>query len=129
MPTPQLTTECLLSSKSESITNEKAANWRLNYRRYRPKCQQRLYLLRNSSSLTYSAMAAVEVIQFRPIFLALSFPFSAKCRRWVALSPDRAAASLSEISRSSSNGPQPVVQAREIIRDVTGMCINLKEPQ
>src|SRR5438477_12109515 len=99
---------------------------RLNNIRYRMKCQVRLFLygslLRISGFFRYSATAAVVVTQLRPIFLAESLPFSAKCRRWPELIPDRAAASLSEINRSSSNGPWPAFSAQAIISSRIQPC-------
>ena len=85
----------------------------------------RLYLygslLRNSRLPRYSATAAGVVNQSRPIFVASRRPFLARSARWELLIPNWAAASLSEINRSSSNGPFAYIQAEGIIAGSTNL--------
>src|SRR5947209_15329609 len=81
-----------------------------NHIRYQLRFQLRLYFSgsfrRNSAFARYSATAPGVVIQFLPTLKARSRPFRARSRSWASLRPDKAAASVSEISRSFSNGPQ-----------------------
>lgn len=90
--------------------NKTAANWRPHYRRFHLNCQPRLCLygslLRSWALARYSATAAGVVTQLFPTLKARSLPVLAKSLSWEILSPNRADASVIDISRSSSsNGP------------------------
>lgn len=91
---------------------KKLPSWQLHYSSEGGTSASHLclygFLLRFSESSKYSATARQVVTQYWPTLVALILPVLHNLRRKPVLSPLRAAASLSEIRRSS-NGPFAVV--------------------